>query len=144
MDERIRSIWPVFAEEARESVQALGDGLLALERTPLADAKETVTALKRTAHSLKGSAGSMGFGDVENLAHALEDALAHAPEHEPLAAPTVEAALAAIVSIEAMVDAVDRGGSPEIARVEELAAALRGGGASRSSARPSTVMAPAL
>ena len=150
MDERIRSIWPVFAEEARESVQALGDGLLALERTPLAEARETVIVLKRTAHSLKGSAGSMGFGDVENLAHALEDALAHAPEHERLSATLVEAALAAIASIEAMVDAVDRGGSPAIPRVEELASALRRGAplesrsATVSQSRPATQAAPAL
>ncbi|MBS2027661.1 MAG: response regulator [Deltaproteobacteria bacterium] len=150
MDERIRSIWPVFAEEARESVQSLGDGLLALERTPLAEARETVIVLKRTAHSLKGSAGSMGFGDVENLAHALEDAIAHAPEHERLSASIVEAALAAIASIEAMVDAVDRGGSANIPRAEELASALRGGApvgsqpAKAPQARPATQAAPAL
>jgi len=144
MDERSRKIWPVFAEEARESVQSLGDGLLALERELAAPAeqRERLRAVRRTAHSLKGSAASLGFSDVEKLAHALEDALAHAPEREKLAPEIVEAGLAAISSIEAMVETVERGGEPAIPGVQELLASLfRLGGAPRTRSLPAVVPA---
>ncbi len=71
--EILRQIWPIFSAEAREHLQAIGSAIFELERDP---ASPVLDAIRRTAHSLKGSAGSLGLGDVETLAHALEGSLA--------------------------------------------------------------------
>ena len=70
--ENLRQIWPIFSAEAREHLQAISSGILELERDP---ASPVLDAILRTAHSLKGSAGSLGLSDVETLAHALEGRL---------------------------------------------------------------------
>lgn len=62
----------LFVEEAREHVRALADGLEALAE---GHDPAVIDALFRAAHSIKGSAATIGFEDVARLAHALEDHL---------------------------------------------------------------------
>lgn len=63
----------LFAAEAAEILERLESGLLALERTP--NDSGTLDHLFRQAHSLKGSAASLGLAAVESVAHRFEDAL---------------------------------------------------------------------
>ena len=72
-----------FAEEAEERLAEFEQGLLSLEARP-GDA-ELLQSLFRAAHTLKGSAGLVGFDAVSSLAHALEGVL------EPLRAGTLRA-----------------------------------------------------
>jgi len=63
----------LFLEEVGEHLQALNDGLLALER----DSEDTgvVDGIFRSAHTIKGSAAMLGFDVVSKLAHKMEDLL---------------------------------------------------------------------
>jgi two-component system chemotaxis sensor kinase CheA len=62
-----------FFDEAREHVRTLEARLLELETTP--EDLELLNALFRAAHSIKGSAGLLGFETLAKLTHALETLL---------------------------------------------------------------------
>jgi len=62
----------LFRMETETQAQVLGDGLLALERTPSDAAR--LEACMRAAHSLKGAARIVGVEAGVSLAHVLEDA----------------------------------------------------------------------
>ncbi len=61
----------VFIEEAREHIDTLTKSLLILEKDP--KNIEIVNMLFRSAHTLKGSSGMMGYKDIQELTHAMED-----------------------------------------------------------------------
>jgi two-component system chemotaxis sensor kinase CheA len=61
----------LFIEEAREHIDALTRLLLSLEKDQ--QNTEIVNMLFRSAHTLKGSSGMMGYNDFEELTHAMED-----------------------------------------------------------------------
>jgi len=61
----------LFIEEAREHIDALTKSLLILEKDH--QNMEVVNMLFRSAHTLKGSSGMMGYTDIQELTHAMED-----------------------------------------------------------------------
>jgi two-component system chemotaxis sensor kinase CheA len=69
------AILEVFREEAAERLERMVHTLVALEshRPPGA-----IDSLFRDAHSIKGSAGMVGLGEAQSIAHAIEDILAGA------------------------------------------------------------------
>ena len=60
----------LFIEEAREHIAALTKSLLILEKDQ--QNMELVNMLFRSAHTLKGSSGMMGYTDLQELTHAME------------------------------------------------------------------------
>lgn len=67
---------PEFLAEVKEHLATLEKGLLSLESAPEGDARrQSVHALFRAAHTIKGSSRMMGFAAVHEVAHALEDVL---------------------------------------------------------------------
>ncbi|RPI34926.1 MAG: hybrid sensor histidine kinase/response regulator [Chloroflexota bacterium] len=66
-----------FRAELTEHVQTMTDGLLAIEQHQVSgdECKTTLETIFRAAHSLKGAARAMGVTTIEQLAHALEEAL---------------------------------------------------------------------
>jgi two-component system chemotaxis sensor kinase CheA len=62
-----------FIRESEENVTELNNSLLELEDDPSDEA--AMDSIFRTAHTLKGNFGAMGFTDESDLAHALEDLL---------------------------------------------------------------------
>ena len=68
----------IFREEATTRLDQMDKVLLAME-SGNADA-ETIDSLFRNAHTIKGSAGMLGFEDVRSLGHAVEDILASVRE----------------------------------------------------------------
>jgi two-component system, chemotaxis family, sensor kinase CheA len=68
----------IFREEATTRLDQMDKALLAMEAGD-ADA-ETIDSLFRNAHTIKGSAGMLGFEDVRSLGHAVEDILASVRE----------------------------------------------------------------
>lgn len=60
-----------FAPEAKEYLEALEAQLLRLEREP--QSSELIDRLFRTAHTLKGSAYTVGFQSIGDLTHYVED-----------------------------------------------------------------------
>ncbi len=70
MKEEYRAI---FAEESAEHLQEWEAALLALEQNP--EDQELVHTMFRSIHTLKGSAGFIGFEKLQRLAHETESAL---------------------------------------------------------------------
>ena len=64
-----------FMAEAREHLASLAEGLLALESDGKSPVTGPIDPLFRSTHSVKGSAGFLGFRGLERLAHATETLL---------------------------------------------------------------------
>lgn len=64
----------VFLSESAEYLQAISDGLLALEANPVD--LEPVETVFRGAHSLKGMAAAMGYVRTQELTHKMESLMA--------------------------------------------------------------------
>lgn len=64
----------LFFESAADLLQVLNDDALRLEANPLD--METVRAIRRTVHTIKGDSAVLGFSELSELAHELEDVLA--------------------------------------------------------------------
>jgi two-component system chemotaxis sensor kinase CheA len=117
-----RQIWPIFSAEAREHLAAISSGVMELEADPSRVA--LLDPVRRTAHSLKGSAASLGLGDVETLAHAIEGSLAGYDPAAGLGREAVQVILDAVEAIEEALTSADAGGQPAIATLDALLAAL--------------------
>lgn len=63
----------MFLEESLENLEVLNSSILELENNP--DDKETINSIFRVAHTLKGMAASMGFTDIADLTHNMENVL---------------------------------------------------------------------
>lgn len=63
----------VFLEESSENLQTLNQNILELEKEP--ENKDIINSIFRVAHTLKGMAGSMGFTDIAELTHKMENVL---------------------------------------------------------------------
>ena len=61
----------LFISESREHLRAMNELIVALEKE--AGNREKIDSLFRSAHSIKGMAASMGYGDIAELAHKIED-----------------------------------------------------------------------
>jgi two-component system chemotaxis sensor kinase CheA len=62
-----------FIVEASELLQDMEHSLLALEESPTDE--DTINAIFRTAHTIKGSAGIVGFENIEQFTHKVESLL---------------------------------------------------------------------
>ena len=71
--EEMESLLPDFIAAARDNVEAINLGLAGLEKEPAN--REILQEVYRNAHSLKGSAMTMGFERMGKLAHHMEDVL---------------------------------------------------------------------
>lgn len=112
-----------FKVEAEEHLATLDSGLLELER-PGSEREALVHELFRAAHSLKGAARMVDLGEVERLAHAMEDLLGRLRDGsmEP-GSRLVDLLLAATDGLRAAL-AAGEGGTGE-ALTDELVAALQ-------------------
>ncbi len=72
MKSELEKVLAVFLTEAEEQLVTLEQDLLALEACPGPD---TLRAVFRTVHTLKGGTAAMGFTEAVELAHTLEDLL---------------------------------------------------------------------
>jgi two-component system chemotaxis sensor kinase CheA len=73
-DDRGAEMRALFFDSAAEILQALNDDALQLESNP--SDNETVRSIRRSVHTLKGDSAVMGFREMSELAHELEDVLA--------------------------------------------------------------------
>lgn len=63
----------VFIDESKEHLQTINEQLLELEKNP--DDVSIVNEIFRSAHTLKGMSATMGFEDLANLTHQMENVL---------------------------------------------------------------------
>ena len=63
----------MFLEESMDNLQTLNESLLELEKNP--NDVDKVNEIFRVAHTIKGMAATMGFTDIAELTHKMEDVL---------------------------------------------------------------------
>jgi len=116
---------PMFLAECRENLQELNLAIVRLEEHPEDD--ETIGAIFRIAHSLKGMSGTMGFDRMAGLTHAMEDVFESLRETRSRVEPgAVDVVLACLDALSAAIDSLENGGDegfdpePLVARLHGL------------------------
>ena len=71
MSDGLDKMADIFLEEATDLLEKLEEHLLKLEETP--DDMDTIGAVFRTMHTIKGSAGMFGFNAVSRFTHQAEN-----------------------------------------------------------------------
>ncbi len=140
----------IFIDEAKEHVQAMNDGLLALEQDP--ENEQTIEAIFRAAHTLKGMSATMGFENIAELTHSMENVFDKIRHHEIKVTPeTMDTLFKCLDSLEEFLTAItaDEGGLPDVEHlITELQAHLEGNRPARfevaaTADQPQSAAAPA-
>ncbi|MBB2946950.1 two-component system chemotaxis sensor kinase CheA [Actinoplanes lutulentus] len=108
LDDDMREALDMFVTEARDLVQGLEEGLLELEDQPAGG--ETVNAVFRAAHTLKGSSGLFGLRHLVEFTHVVETVLGSVREGQLDVTPgLVSALLPCTDHISAMIEGIAEG-----------------------------------
>jgi two-component system chemotaxis sensor kinase CheA len=140
-DDRMAELRQLFFESAQEILQALNEEALRLEEAPQ-DA-EIVRSIRRAVHTLKGDSAAVGFRELSQIAHELEDALVPEVTSVAPSGDLVELVLSSADTFDAIL-AAHRGSLP-LPSVEPLRAAiakLRPGGAGKTQVPSRAFSAP--
>ena len=98
----------LFLAEAMEHLQALNQYLVELENNP--DNLEIINLIFRSAHTLKGSARTVGFDHISNLTHHMEDILDYLREGKiPVTSEIMDLLFECLDALETMVNEVEEG-----------------------------------
>ncbi|OOM79338.1 chemotaxis protein CheA [Clostridium sp. BL-8] len=112
----------MFLEESLDNLQTLNESLLDLEQNP--EDTDKVNEIFRVAHTIKGMAATMGFTDLAELTHKMEDVLAEFREGElKVTQDVVTVLFDCLDTLEKMVDNVQEG-SDEKVEMEGIMQAL--------------------
>ncbi|MBI5076448.1 MAG: chemotaxis protein CheA [Nitrospirae bacterium] len=104
----IEELRKAFFAQAHEILENLQDALLQLEKVP--EDAETLKAVKRFVHTLKGDANSIGLTEVGTLCHSLEDLLIRYAEPASRAGSgMIEVFLSAVDVMQRIVSENERG-----------------------------------
>ncbi|NRD79371.1 chemotaxis protein CheA [Bacillus sp. BRMEA1] len=99
----------LFIEESKEHLQTINDELLNLETDP--ENLSIINEIFRSAHTLKGMAGSMGFEDLASLTHQMENVLDMLRNSKlSLTSEILDVIFQCVDLIEKMVDSIEQGG----------------------------------
>ncbi|MGL4523832.1 MAG: chemotaxis protein CheW [Bacilli bacterium] len=99
----------VFIEESREHLQNVNDTLLQLEKNPTD--LTLVNEIFRSAHTLKGMSATMGYEDLANLTHKMENVLDGIRNHKiEISAICMDTLIESVEALEKMVESIASGG----------------------------------
>jgi len=99
----------VFIDESKEHLQTINEQLLELEKNP--EDVTIVNEIFRSAHTLKGMSATMGFEDLANLTHQMENVLDAIRNHKIQVTPDIlDVVFRAVDDLEAMVISIAEGG----------------------------------
>lgn len=118
----------VFIEESKEHIQALNSNLLELEKDP--KNMDTVNEIFRSAHTLKGMSATMGYQDLADLTHKMENVLDAARNDKlDLDSTIIDIVFEAVDHMESMVfDIIDGGnGKKDVSELVEQLKAIEEG-----------------
>ncbi len=124
----------VFFEEADEQLQHLDEGFMALERNP--EDAGLVNEIFRAAHTLKGSSATMGFQQIAELTHTMENLLDMIRSGQQTVTPEgVDALLRGVDVVRQLVEKARSGSGEEVetAEVVEALKSVSGAGSAGSS-----------
>ncbi|MGO4887760.1 chemotaxis protein CheW [Anaerobacillus sp. MEB173] len=99
----------MFIDESKEHLQAINDNLLKLENSP--EDLSIVNEIFRSAHTLKGMSATMGFEDLANLTHQMENVLDGIRNQKiPVETFVLDTVFESVDDLEAMVLSIANGG----------------------------------
>ncbi len=99
----------LFIEESKEHLQSINEELLKLESEP--ENPAIVNEIFRSAHTLKGMAGSMGFEDLASLTHEMENVLDLVRNSKlGITSEMMDVIFSCVDLIEKMIDSIEQGG----------------------------------
>ncbi|WHY99180.1 chemotaxis protein CheA [Peribacillus simplex] len=99
----------VFIEESKEHLQTCSEQLLVLEKNP--EDLSIVNEIFRSAHTLKGMSATMGYEDLANLTHKMENVLDAIRNSQIALSPELfDVIFLAVDDLEAMVRSIAEGG----------------------------------
>ena len=136
----------IFVEETREHLQSLNDNILVLEHEP--ENKDTINEIFRSAHSLKGMAGTMGYKRMQTLTHDMENVFSEVRNDKmKVTSDLVDVLFQCLDALETYLDNIintqDEGTDDNAAIIKMLNDFLNGGSASAAPATPAQTAAPA-
>lgn len=118
----------IFIEESKEHLQSINQQVLLLERTP--GELSIVNEIFRSAHTLKGMSATMGYEDLANLTHCMENVLDAIRNNKlDVSSSVLDVLFASLDHLEAMVVEISEGGSGKrdvVETVKELEALEKG------------------
>lgn len=118
----------IFLEEAQEHLQALNENVLSLENNP--ENLAVVSEIFRSAHTFKGMSATMGFTDIANLTHKMENVLdGIRNEKLMVTGDVIDVVFECIDNLEKMVGDVQQGGVGSLdvgGTIEKLEAIMNG------------------
>lgn len=101
----------VFLEESREHIRSLNSRLLELEKSP--GETSGLNEIFRSAHTLKGMSSTMGFDQLADLTHHMENLLAELKEGRMVAnSRVVDVLFECIDRLQIMTDNIAQGNNP--------------------------------
>ncbi len=134
MDDLIKE----FLIESHENLDRLERDLVELEKDP--HDKETLSSIFRTIHTLKGSAGFLGYGQLEAVSHVGENLLSRMRDGLLVINPDIAGALLSTVDVvRRMLGEIESTGAPEerdYSELIQLLDRLKDGPAAESAAAP--------
>lgn len=99
----------LFIDESKEHLQSINERLLELEKTP--EDMSVVNDIFRSAHTLKGMSATMGFEDLANLTHQMENVLDGIRNRRLSVTPELlDVIFEAVDHLEAMISSIAAGG----------------------------------
>src|SRR6056297_1023231 len=123
-----------FVHESEEQLTDLNNSLLALESDP--DDQEAMDDIFRTAHTLKGNFGAMGYDEASDLAHAIEDLLDELREGDMAVTPEVmDLVFAGVDRLELAVESIDEDGTVDVETADleaDIRTVIEDGGATEA------------
>lgn len=103
----------MFLEESMENLQTLNEAILDLEQNP--KNKEKLNEIFRVAHTIKGMAATMGFSDIAELTHKMEDVLSEFREGKlEVTSNVVTILFECLDTLERMVSNIEQGSDETI------------------------------
>jgi two-component system chemotaxis sensor kinase CheA len=112
----------MFLEESMDNLQTLNESLLELEQNP--EDIDRLNQIFRVAHTIKGMAATMGFNDIAELTHKMEDVLSEFREGKlKVTQEVVTVLFDCLDTLEKMVSNIEEG-SDEKVEIAQIIQAL--------------------
>ena len=104
----------MFAVESAEHLQSMNDALLSLEKDPANS--ETINVMFRAAHTLKGMSATMGYTNIKELTHNMENLMDRVRKNEiKLDSSAIDVLFECLDTLEKMVEMPEKSSEIDIA-----------------------------
>jgi len=113
-----------FIVETNEQIEAVASQLVAFERTP--SNFDTITAIYRLIHTIKGTCGFLDLNRLARLSHAAETLISRIRDDRVATPAAVSLILSTVDRIQSILEGLEKTGKEPVQDDSELIAALEG------------------